>query len=291
MVYPPAAWRGGDPTELELRLEPTPNGSRVIFELRGEAGPVSDGAEDLAAWFGSGLLAPIVHALSPPATGDWLTDRRVRRPTGRSAREMYADPLFHWPNFRLILDRIALRADDRLLEVGCGGGAFLHKALESGCRATGVDHSPEMVRLTQDQNREAIAAGRLEVLQSEAYPLPVPGSTFTCAVMTGVIGFLPDPVAALSEIHRALRPGGRIAILGSTDALRGTPAAPEPFSSRLRFFTRKEFEEVGRQAGFAQVQVDQPDLESYARASGVPEEALSMFRPEGGALLLTAIKV
>jgi ubiquinone/menaquinone biosynthesis C-methylase UbiE len=198
--------------------------------------------------------------------------------------------MYHWPNFLLILDRIALGGGDRLLEVGCGGGAFIHRALESGCRATAIDHSPEMVRLTVALNAEAVAAGALTALEGEAGNLPVPDGAFTCAVMTGVIGFLPDPVAALQEILRALGPGGRIAVFGGTAALKGTPAAPEPFASRIRFFERAELEEIGRQAGFVEVRVEEPDLEPYARAAKLPEAALEFFRGVGGALLLTGHK-
>lgn len=288
-------WRAtnwGDPRSLEIRLgfSPAEGGTEITCEVRGWGGLLRDDGGELAAWFGSGLLAPLFYAVSPDGLGDWMTDRTVRRPTGPWARATYADPLFHWPNFLLILDRLELRPEDTLLEVGCGGGAFLHKALESGCRATGIDHSGEMVRLATAQNRDAVARGTLMVLMGEADRLPVPDATFSCAVMTGVIGFLPDPVAALREIHRALRPGGRIVVFGGTAALRGTPAAPEPFASRIRFFDVPEIEEVARQAGFVEVRADTPDMESYARTAGVPVDALPMFRRTGGGLVLTARK-
>jgi len=285
-----APWKREEQANVELRFEAAPEGTRVLFEIRGWGGLLADEAGDLAGWFGSAALAPLFYAISPEGVGDWLTDRRVRRPTGPRARETYANPIFHWPNFLLILDRLALRAEDNLLEVGCGGGAFMHKALESGCRATAIDHSPEMVRLTIAQNRDAVASGTLTVLEGNAYPLPVSDDSFTCAVMTGVIGFLPDPVEALKEIRRALRPGGRIAIFGGTAALRGTPAAPEPFASRIRFYEKAEFEEIGQEAGFVGVEVEEPNLEAYARAAKVPEEALEMFRDSSGALLMTGRK-
>jgi hypothetical protein len=77
-------------------------------------------------------------------------------------------------------------------------------------------------------------------------------------------------------------------VFGATEALRGTPAAPEPYASRIQFFTRKELGEVARRAGFAEIQVEEPDLENYARAAHVPEEAIPMFQRSGGSLLLTA---
>lgn len=289
LEWHPAPWKPDAEATVELQFEPDSGGTRITFEVRGWGGLFSDD-EELASWFGSGVLAQLFAAISPQGLGDWLTDRKVRRPMGPTARDTYANPTFHWPNFLLILDRLALRTEDNLLEVGCGGGAFMRKALESGCRATAIDHSPEMVRLTVEQNRAAVATGTLTVLEGEADRLPVPGDVFTCAVMTGVIGFLPDPVVALRELHRALRPGGRIAIFGGTAALKGTPAAPEPFASRIRFFEKAEFERIGREAGFVEVKVDEPDLTTYARAANLPEEALELFGRAGGALLLTGHK-
>ncbi|MGB6500735.1 MAG: methyltransferase domain-containing protein [Thermoplasmata archaeon] len=283
----PAPWNEAATANMDLRFDPVPEGTHVTCTVDGWEQVLGDSPGEMASWFGGAILAPVFRAMSPAMIGDWLTDRTVRRPSGAAARKIYADPLFHWPNFLLILERLALRPDDRLLEVGCGGGAFIRRALESGCRATAIDHSPEMVRLATEQNAGSVARGVLTVLEGEADRLPVRDESFTCAVMTGVIMFLPDPVAALREIRRALHPGGRIAVFGGTSALRGTPAAPEPFASRLRFFEADELAEVARRAGFLDVAVEEPDLEPFARAAHLPEEAIPMFRGRGGALLLT----
>ena len=183
--------------------------------------------------------------------------------------------------------------DSYLLEVGCGGGAFLDAALHSGCRAAAVDHSAEMVRLAREANRDAVAAGRLDVREGDAASLPFPDGTFTCATMTGVLGFLPDPVRALAEIRRVLVSGGRFVALGADPELKGTPAAPEPMASRLRFYDSAQLEALGREAGFADARVVQRDLQAFAREAGVPEEALPLFAAGkgGGARFLLARKV
>lgn len=281
-------WTAAPPVPVEIRLEPSSGGTRIVVEVSSWGTALSDRPEDHLAWFAGAIVAPLLSAISPEGLGEWLTDRRVRRPAGPWARATYADPMFHWPNFLLILDRLGLRAEDRLLEVGCGGGAFLRRALESGCRATAVDHSPEMVRLATEQNREAVASGHLVLLEAGADRLPVADAAFTCAVMTGVIGFLPDPAGALAEIHRALRSGGRLVVFAGTAALRGTPAAPEPFASRIHFFDAEELAAVARAAGFAAIEVEDPDLRPYLDAAKIPEDARELFRPGGGALLLTA---
>ena len=261
---------------VELELEATEGGTKATLTLAPELE-----ARELAGWFAS-----LVRAARPEAYDDWFTDRVARRPSGAQAREVYADPLYHWPNFRAILHELALTADDRLLEVGCGGGAFLHEALKSGCTAAAIDHSPDMVRLASRQNAEAIEAGRLQIVEGDAASLPFADETFTAAVMTGVLGFLPDPVAAFAEIRRVLVPGGRMIALGADPALKGTPAAPEPIASRLHFYTDEEHELIGRDAGLDDVRVERIPLGEFAREAGVPEEALPLFEGAGTPFLL-----
>jgi ubiquinone/menaquinone biosynthesis C-methylase UbiE len=167
-----------------------------------------------------------------------------------------------------------------LLEVGCGGGAFLHDALESGCRAAAVDHSSDMVRLARETNADAIAEGRLEILEASADRLPFPDEMFTAATMTGVLGFLPDPVAAFAEIRRVLVDGGRLVLLGSDPAWRGTAAAPEPMASRLRFYEDEDLVRFAHDAALTDARVVRRTLEDAAREAGVPDEYVELFEDE-----------
>jgi ubiquinone/menaquinone biosynthesis C-methylase UbiE len=167
-----------------------------------------------------------------------------------------------------------------LLEVGCGGGAFLHDALESGCRAVAIDHSPDMVRLARETNAEAVAEGRVEILEASADRLPFPDEMFTAATMTGVLGFLPDPVVALAEIRRVLAGGGRLALLGTDPAWRGTPAAPEPMASRLRFYEDEDLVRFAHDAALSDARVVRRSLGDAAREVGVPDEYVELFEAD-----------
>jgi SAM-dependent methyltransferase len=278
-------WAPGAAATVELSVEPAAGGSRVALSRRG-----GDAVHDPLEWFAGSLAAGLLASCAPAALADWVTDRSARRPSGRASRDVYRDPRFHRPNFELILETLRLTSADELLEVGCGGGALLAQALATGCRAAGVDHSADMVRLARDVNADAIAAGRLEVVQADAAALPFADERFTCAAMTGVIGFLADPVAALAEIRRCLRPGGRLALFTGTAELRGTPAAPEPVASRLRFFEAAELEDVARRAGFSSVRAEHPDLEPYARRAGFEGEEAALFRASTASLLLVAVR-
>jgi SAM-dependent methyltransferase len=272
----PVTWEPDEGVEVVVAVEPSTQGSTVRLEVHGW-GPAVGSASEAAGWFAEEVVAPLLCALSPAAFGDWLTDRRARRPSGEEARATYGDPLFHRPNFAVLLDLLALGPEDLLLEVGCGGGAFLHDALETGCRAAAIDHSPDMVRLSRETNAAAIAEGRLEIVEASADRLPFPDEMFTAATMTGVLGFLPDPVAALAEIRRVLADGGRLALLGSDPANRGTVAAPEPMASRLRFYEDVDLVRMAQEAAFTDASVVRRSLLGPAREVGIPDEYVELF--------------
>lgn len=284
------SWQRGDLPPLEARFASESGSTRVTLEQPEWSRRLDKDALETAGWFAGELVAPLVVSMSPQRLGDWLTDRRARRPTGPQARATYRDPIYHRPNFLAILDVLRLQPSDALVEIGCGGGAFLHDALRSGCRAAAIDHSADMVRTASELNRGSIAAGRLEIRQADASSLPFSSDAFTCAVTTGVFGFIENPELVLAEIFRVLAPGGRFVLFTNGKALRGTPAAPEPMASRLRFYEEAELESMVRRAGFARIGFEHPDFEALAKQTGVPEEAIPLCATPGTSQLLFALK-
>jgi hypothetical protein len=195
----------GATTEIEIQFRNVPAGTQVTMDARNWA-TTTGAMGEVSGWFGSQIAAPLVGALAPARIADWVTDRLARRPSGRRARANYRDPLYHFPSFRVILDELELNRRDILLDVGCGGGAFLKESLESGCRVAGIDHSREMVRVARELNHAAVMDGRAQIVLGHADRLPFEDNSFTCASMSGVLGFLLDPAACFAEIRRILKP-------------------------------------------------------------------------------------
>lgn len=270
-------WRAADwdedaVGELEIRSE----GGRLVVEQRGFGGAFWN-AGDLVGWFAGEVAAPFLAAAAPAALGDWLTDRAARRPSGAAQRESYRDPTYHLPSFGAVLAALALGPEDRLLELGCGGGAFLARALATGCEAVGVDHSEQMLAVAEQANADAVQDGRLRLIDADVAHLPLEDEAFTAAATMQAFFFFADPLAALRECRRVLRPGGRVAIFTVSEEARGSPAMPEPMASRSRIYTDDELVALAREAGFDEAAVARPDLEPFARAAGLPEDALPLF--------------
>lgn len=247
-----------EPSEIEearwvtpgefLELEPTFAGDReFVTRVLPSLQPVETMRsfelpdDEIEAWKASGL--------GREAFVDWLTDRLARRPSGPRARRVYAQEEMHDFARRAILEALALGPDDRLLELGCGGGLLLRDALETGAAATGLDHSPDMVATAKETASEA------EVVLGEAERLPFDDDGFTALAMSIVFMFFDDAVAVLRECRRVLEPGGRLALYTTGPELRGTPAAPEPLASMGHFHTDEELGALAEEAGFTDVRV------------------------------------
>ena len=288
-LWSPKSWEK-ETSNISITFTASNGGTAATIEHQNWDKVLRDEKGELLGWFAGEVVAPLLYASAPNRLGDWITDRHARRPWGAQSRATYRNPIYHRPNFLAILDSLKLEPSDFLLEVGCGGGAFLHEALKSGCRASAIDHSPDMVRLASDLNSESIRAKKLEITISEADTLPYPENTFTCAVMTGVLGFLPNPTQTIKEIFRVLRNGGRFVAFTSSKELRGTPAAPEPMASRLHFYEDREIEDMTILAGFDTARVEHPSLFEHAKKAGVPDSDLNLFRGTRGSQLLLAHK-
>lgn len=94
----------------------------------------------------------------------------------------------------------------RILDIGCGSGPLAAALLERGAQVEGFDSSVAMINLAQRRLGERV---RLSVARL-GEDLPYAANTFDDAVASLVFHYLPTWNAALMEVHRVLKPGGRL---------------------------------------------------------------------------------
>jgi SAM-dependent methyltransferase len=99
-----------------------------------------------------------------------------------------------------VLDLLAPRAGERILDVGCGDGALTERLAQAGATVVGVDPAPDFVA--------AAAARGLDARLIDAQALPFERE-FDAVFTNAVLHWVPDLDAALRGIHRALKAGGR----------------------------------------------------------------------------------
>ncbi|MDQ2653668.1 MAG: class I SAM-dependent methyltransferase [Chloroflexota bacterium] len=118
------------------------------------------------------------------------------------------------------LDRIwtglALHSGARLLDAGCGSGQFALALAARGARVTGIDLSPEMIRLARENAEPLVLPDKVTWEVGAVDHLPLPTVSVDAIHARMVLPFVPDVPAALREFRRVLRPDGHL--LASTAA-------------------------------------------------------------------------
>jgi SAM-dependent methyltransferase len=106
--------------------------------------------------------------------------------------------------------RLALPPQQRWLDVGCGTGALTRAVLARAQPAavTGVDRSPEFVGFARERTASPLAS----FLVGDATQIPVQDHSFDAAISGLVLNFIPEPQRMLSEMIRATRPTGTVAV-------------------------------------------------------------------------------
>ncbi|MDQ6810904.1 MAG: methyltransferase domain-containing protein [Actinomycetota bacterium] len=167
---------------------------------------------------------------------------------------------------RIVREALGARSGERILDVGCGPGFYSAELAEevgpSGS-VSAIDGSEAMLDMAA---RRCAGHHNVEFHQGDAVSLPVQDASFDAALCVQVLEYVADPTAALAEMHRALRPGGRILVwdidwatfsLHTADPLRMArvlrcwdehlthPSLPRTLKPRLR---SAGFEDVRMQA-------------------------------------------
>lgn len=110
---------------------------------------------------------------------------------------------------RRSIEALGLQPGERVLIPGCGTGLDF-ESLPPGLRVVAGDLSPAMVRKAQARADALGLAADVRVM--DAHALDLPDGSFDAALLHLVLAVVPDPEAAIQEVARVLRPGGRVGV-------------------------------------------------------------------------------
>lgn len=141
---------------------------------------------------------------------------------------------------------LALQPDDVLLDVACGSGEFLDEQAAHVRQVTGLDLSDIEVRLARRKLRDRIAAGTADVIRGDVAALPLPDEQFTAVNCVGSFLAFDDPGTALAEMHRVLRPGGRVVVCLEQHGADGRDHTDQERLWGFPFYTEEQIGEAVR---------------------------------------------
>jgi ubiquinone/menaquinone biosynthesis C-methylase UbiE len=205
-----------------------------------------------------------------------------------------------WPIGAWIIERLAVRPNEHVLDVACGTGNAAIRAALAGARTVGVDLTP---KLLETANTLAARAGAtVDWREGDAEDLPFADDHFDVVVSTFGCMFAPRHDVTARELARVLRPGGRMGLctwpadstLGRIMQTIGTympalpPSAGSPLSWGREDYVRSLFEgtcmelEFERKvAGHEPFESAEADIEFHATRFGPLMAARAITEADG----------
>jgi SAM-dependent methyltransferase len=197
------------------------------------------------------------------------------------------------------LERAAVAAGERVLDVGCGcGGTTLEIAGAVGEQGgvVAVDVSEPMLERARQRAAEAGLAARIEWRCEDAQLARFAAGSFDCLYSRFGVMFFADPVAAFANLRRALRPHGRLVFvcwqarernpwmtvpaLAAMQHVAFPPPPPADAPGPFAFADAARVRGLLEAAGFAGVE-HEPLERAMQLGGGGTEEALELFLAVG----------
>lgn len=165
----------------------------------------------------------------------------------------------------VLIEKIALRPGQHLLDVGCGTGQPAERiARAAGVQVTGITVSPTQVDVASRHANAAGLADQVRFERANMMRLPYTDGRFDGAWAIESLIHVPDPLSALREINRVLLPTGRLVIADVTRR-RALTASQNAVWTAWDCVLRTEDEllDLVRDAGFGSVECDDVTERTY----------------------------
>lgn len=110
------------------------------------------------------------------------------------------------PFYEAAFDAIGVDASTKLLDAGCGAGLAMERARARGADVSGLDASAGLLEIAKER------MPLVDLRQGDIEELPYDDNTFDAVTAFNAVQFAEDPTAALAQLKRVCRPGGRVAV-------------------------------------------------------------------------------
>jgi MPBQ/MSBQ methyltransferase len=175
-----------------------------------------------------------------------------------------------------------INGSERVLDVGCGiGGPSRYLASRFGCVVTGLDLTADFVALAGMIAQRTRLSDKVTYRQGDALNLPFADASFDLVWSQNAAMNIADRDRLYAEMHRVLRPAGRLALQEMAAGAGGEPFFPTPWASNksISFLltpqsTRAALERIGFRVVAWQDTTEEALQQQMARAKAIETESL-----------------
>lgn len=183
-----------------------------------------------------------------------------RKPTGRLGKVLaWVLNLSHSKGTNWGLGHIVIENNAMILDVGCGGGGFVHElaGIVTAGKVYGIDYSMDCVLVSRRVNKQWIKMGRVEILNGSVSCLPFPDRAFDLVTAVNSHYYWPDLVRDMQEVSRVLKPDGRLVLIGESYKGGKYDKRDQKFVElvHLAYHTADELGDLISKAGYSEVQM------------------------------------
>ena len=180
------------------------------------------------------MKAEAAHSPMAPASDDLLAQEAIKESVRRAYRDVVgktsrvAERLYDPAQLELLpqgavdqalgvgnpLRAATLKPGETVVDLGCGGGIdtiLAARAVGAMGKAIGLDMLPEMLE-TASRHAAQADLTNVEWVLGHLEAIPLPDASVDVVISNGVVNLSPRKSRVFAEIHRILRPGGRVAL-------------------------------------------------------------------------------
>lgn len=161
----------------------------------------------------------------------------------------------HQPISEFAFKCVDVGTNDRILDIGCGGGVNIEKFLKlTDNNVDGIDYSDVSVKESAKRNQKAIGDKRCRIIQADVSKMPIDDEVYDFVSAFETIYFWPDIENTFKEVLKIIKPGGQFMIAQGTDGNHPDDEKWLNSVEGMTVYTASELEKYLLNAGFGSVE-------------------------------------
>lgn len=160
----------------------------------------------------------------------------------------------HRPISEFAFESINVGENDKILDIGCGGGVNIEKFLKlTANNVDGLDYSEVSLSQSVKRNKKAVEDGRCQVIKANVINMPIEDGMYDLVSAFETIYFWPDIENAFKEVSRIIKTNGQFMIAQGTDGNHPDDKKWLSTVEGMKVYTADELKRYLLNAGFSSV--------------------------------------